>query len=116
MNPQEKPLVIPIFIPHSGCPHQCAFCNQSIIAQKVGSLPDHSEIQEIVQHYLKFKGRRKKVEIAFFGGNFLGLAPRMIVGLLDQMESYVREKMIDGIRFSTRPDTVTKQRLELIAP
>jgi histone acetyltransferase (RNA polymerase elongator complex component) len=116
MNPPEKPLVIPIFIPHSGCPHQCAFCNQSIIAQKAGPLPDHSEIQETVHHYLKFKGRRKMVEIAFFGGNFLGLDPRIIVGLLEQIQPYIREKKIDGIRFSTRPDTITKERLELIAP
>jgi histone acetyltransferase (RNA polymerase elongator complex component) len=116
MNPPEKPLVIPIFIPHSGCPHQCAFCNQSIIAREAGPLPDHSEIQEIVQHYLKFKGWRKKVEIAFFGGNFLGLDPRMIVALLEHIEPYIREKKIDGIRFSTRPDTITKERLALIAP
>ncbi len=116
MNPPEKPLIIPIFIPHSGCPHQCAFCNQSIIAQKAGPLPDHSEIQESVHHYLKFKGRRKKVEIAFFGGNFLGLDPRMILTLLEHIQPYIREKKINGIRFSTRPDTITKERLELIAP
>ena len=31
MNLPQKPLIIPIFIPHAGCPHQCVFCNQKVI-------------------------------------------------------------------------------------
>ena len=40
----------------------------------------------------------------------------MIVALLEHIQPYIREKKIDGIRFSTRPDTITKERLALIAP
>lgn len=30
--------IIPIFIPHAGCPHQCVFCNQKTISgQQVAS-------------------------------------------------------------------------------
>jgi len=116
MNPPEKPLIIPIFIPHSGCPHQCAFCNQSIITQNARPLPGPFEIEEVVSRYLKFKGRRKRVEIAFFGGNFLGLASETLLCLLDCTKSYILENKIDGIRFSTRPDTITEKTLRLISP
>jgi len=116
MNSSEKPLVIPIFIPHSGCPHQCAFCNQSIITQNAIPLPGPFEIKEAVGQYLKFKGRRKKVELAFFGGNFLGLGRETLLGLLDYTKPYILEDKIDGIRFSTRPDTITEETLRLIAP
>lgn len=116
MNPPEKPLIIPIFIPHSGCPHQCAFCNQSIITQNARPLPGPFEIEEAVSRYLKFKGRRKRVELAFFGGNFLGLASETLLYLLDCVKSYILENKIDGIRFSTRPDTITEKTLRLISP
>nr|NJM01892.1 radical SAM protein [Desulfobacula sp.] len=116
MNPQEKPLIIPIFIPHSGCPHQCAFCNQSIITQNARPIPAPFEIQEAVRRYLQFKRGRKKVEIAFFGGNFLGLAPETLLCLLDYAMPLILENQIDGIRFSTRPDTITEKTLRLIAP
>ena len=26
-----RPLIIPVFLPHAGCPHQCVFCNQHAI-------------------------------------------------------------------------------------
>ncbi|OGR26191.1 MAG: hypothetical protein A2277_19095 [Desulfobacterales bacterium RIFOXYA12_FULL_46_15] len=116
MNLPAKPLVIPVFIPHSGCPHQCAFCNQSVITSKKLPLPCLLDIEESVSQYLKFKGRREKVEIAFFGGNFLGLSRETLICLLDYIKPYIRENKIHGIRFSTRPDTITQETLELISP
>lgn len=116
MLPDVKPLVIPIFIPHSGCPHQCAFCNQSIITSQKATLPDKDDMDEVVTQYLQYKGRRKQVEIAFFGGNFLGLAYWQILQLLNWVKPYIDKNKIDGIRFSTRPDTITKETLDLIRP
>ncbi len=114
MNRKDKPLVIPVFIPHSGCPHQCAFCNQSIITSKKQPLPDKASIHGIIQQYLRFKGKRRSVELAFFGGNFLGLEPQIIEHLLQWISPYILERKIDAVRFSTRPDTISKQRLDLI--
>ncbi|MBF0302652.1 MAG: radical SAM protein, partial [Desulfamplus sp.] len=113
-----KPLVIPIFIPHSGCPHQCAFCNQSIITEKSKRyiIPSAEEIQQVVEDFLSYKGSREEVELAFFGGNFLGLKPDEIIFLLSYAQKLVNQGKIDSVRFSTRPDTITKERLELIAP
>ena len=123
-----KPLVIPVFIPHSGCPHQCAFCNQTIITNQTittnqtiitnqrSRLPDKTVIHDIVTQYSRYKGRRKQVELAFFGGNFLGLDHANIIGLLDLVQPYIHAKKIDGIRFSTRPDTISPTTLDLLRP
>jgi len=112
----ESPLIIPVFIPHSGCPHQCAFCNQSIITSRKRCLPDPKEIDEIIGQYLGYKGNRSRVELAFFGGNFLGLSDRDILWLLEKVRPYIENQSIHGIRCSTRPDTVTEQTLDLIRP
>ncbi len=111
-----KPLVIPVFIPHSGCPHQCAFCNQSIITNQKTPLPDKRAIQDAVKLYLQYQGQRRHIELAFFGGNFLGLSHENVLRLLNWVQPYVNEKKIDGIRFSTRPDTITKASLDLLRP
>ncbi|MCP3939988.1 MAG: radical SAM protein [Desulfobacteraceae bacterium] len=112
----DNPLVIPVFIPHSGCPHQCAFCNQSIITSQANPLPSSREIDEIIGQYLGYKADRSRVELAFFGGNFLGLPDRDIVCLLEKIRPYIENQTIHGIRCSTRPDTITEQKLDLIAP
>ncbi len=111
-----SPLVIPIFIPHSGCPHQCAFCNQSIITSRKKCLPAREEIDEIIGQYLGYRAHRSRVELAFFGGTFLGLADQDIVGLLERIRPYIEDHTIHAIRCSTRPDTITEQKLDLIAP
>ena len=111
-----KPLVIPIFIPHSGCPHQCAFCNQSIITNQKSKLPDKNQIDDIITQYLQYKGKRERVELAFFGGNFLGLPRKDISNLLKKVNPYTVKNKIDGIRFSTRPDTINPQTLDIISP
>lgn len=114
MDNAQNPLVIPVFIPHMGCPHQCAFCNQSIITNESAGTPDKKQVQETIAAYLRYKGSRKTVELAFYGGNFLGLDPNDIQSLLTVALPFVRDRMIDSIRFSTRPDTITPETLKLI--
>lgn len=56
------------------------------------------------------------MEVAFFGGNFLGLGPDYIKAVLYEARTFVRAGLVDGIRFSTRPDTIDSERLYLIKP
>lgn len=126
MERLEKPLVIPVFIPHSGCPHQCAFCNQSIITSQLDNplsdglsasgFLDKKRIDHTIEEYLQYKGNRNRVELAFFGGNFLGLPENKIIELLELIQPYIKENRIDGIRFSTRPDTIDQHILDKIVP
>lgn len=69
-----------------------------------------------MERFLGYKGSREKVQLAFFGGNFLGLEQDKISALLLAAQKLADEKKIDSIRFSTRPETITQQSLELIAP
>jgi len=113
--PSEKPFIIPLFIPHSGCFHQCIFCNQKVIT---GADADISitALSNVIAEFLKYKRWRNHVEVAFYGGNFLGLPDNQIHRLLNLATSFFESGQIQGIRFSTRPDTIYNETLELIHP
>ncbi len=116
-NPSPKPFIIPLFIPHMGCPHRCVFCNQtSITGHNDGSLSPQ-QIRETISEFLGFKGKnRGSVEVAFYGGNFLGLPESYRQSLLDEAQGFVEKGQVNSIRFSTRPDTITSDALDALAP
>lgn len=114
-----KPFIIPVFIPQAGCPHQCVFCNQEkITGQAVVHNPaqEREQARKTVQAYLAFK--RKKAlttELAFYGGNFLGLETSQIGWYINFARELHQQGLIDALRFSTRPDTISRQSLNLLA-
>lgn len=112
-----KPFIIPLFLPNMGCPHRCVFCNQtSITGRKDGRL-SLQQVRETISEFLGFKGRhRSPVEVAFYGGNFLGLSESYRQSLLDEAQGFVEKGQVDSIRFSTRPDTITHEVLEALTP
>src|SRR6266571_492320 len=68
------PTVVPFFIAHQGCPHQCVFCNQLQIAGTAGGLPTTAEIEQKIATWFASSGCQA-LEVAYFGGTFTGLAP-----------------------------------------
>ena len=111
----KKPLIIPIFLPHAGCPHRCVFCDQSSITGVRSKKRSPKDVRDQIEAFLKFKtGRRNTVQIAFFGGNFLGIPADEIKHLLAEAAEYVKTGRVNSIRFSTRPDTIDHPRLDLI--
>lgn len=110
----NKPFIIPIFMPHAGCPHRCVFCNQSSITG-VDSRHLKISVTDQVERFLKFKSqRRNNVQIAFFGGNFLGIKTDEMKRLLAEATQFIKVGRVSSIRFSTRPDTVDDRRLNMI--
>ena len=110
----NKPFIIPIFLPHAGCPHQCVFCNQTMISG-VNSKTSANTVHRAVESFLRYKGKRRSpTQIAFFGGNFLGIKIEEIKRLLAEATAFVKTGRVNGIRFSTRPDTIDRPRLDLI--
>ena len=69
----KKLYIIPIFVPHLGCPNDCIFCNQkSISGQKKNMTKE--EAKNIIEDYLKsIKKEDAQIEIAFFGGSFTAI-------------------------------------------
>jgi histone acetyltransferase (RNA polymerase elongator complex component) len=111
---RSRPFIIPIFVPHAGCPHRCVFCNQSSITG-THSVPTGREVRRQIETFLSYRHNQgRPVQIAFFGGNFLGIQSDTINRLLSEATTYVTAGRAGSIRFSTRPDTVDHQRLTSI--
>ena len=114
-SPRERPLVIPIFLPQRGCPHCCSFCNQHTITGRPGAAVDQTAFTAAVKRFLKHPHReRRRTQLAFFGGNFLGLPPDRIRQYLDLAAVFIRQGLVDSLRFSTRPDSISADTLALI--
>ena len=63
MKSNRKKLVIPVFIPHLGCPNDCSFCNQKSISGK-SKMPTKEEVVKIIETYLdSIKDEKIYVEI-----------------------------------------------------
>ena len=107
----NSPLVIPFFIAHQGCPHQCSFCNQHVISGAPGGKLAADEIHRTVNDYLASdrKSARCKVQVAFYGGSFTGLPTGRQMELLRAVQPFLISKEVDEIRLSTRPDYITPE-------
>lgn len=114
--PSPKPFIIPIFLPHTGCPHRCAFCDQSAITGQRADFPHPEQVREEIQTFLGYrKEARAPVQISFYGGNFLGQSEKAVRRLLDLASEFIAQGSVDSIRFSTRPDTIDPTRLAWLA-
>ena len=113
----RKPFIVPVFIPHEGCPHRCVFCDQSAITGQRDRMPSKEDLKTHIETYLTYAApHRHPVQISFYGGTFLGLTNDVIRDLLSMATDFVQRGQVHGIRFSTRPDSVTEEKLELIRP
>ncbi len=97
--------IIPIFVPHLGCPHMCVFCNQNRISgnEKPASAED---VKKTVDEALKILPRDTEKTIAFYGGSFTAIPADEQEKLLSAAVRYVEDGRIKGIRLSTRPDAI----------
>jgi histone acetyltransferase (RNA polymerase elongator complex component) len=112
---RHTPFVIPVFIPHAGCPHQCLFCDQTSTTDRDRTFPTESQVHAEINRFLRYRrDHHRWTEISFFGGNFLGLADSQILQLLCVADKYIQTGRAQGIRFSTRPDTIDEKRIALI--
>jgi histone acetyltransferase (RNA polymerase elongator complex component) len=108
--------IVPVFLPHAGCPHRCVFCDQQMLARSDHDRSPGADWKSAAVDFLRFRGsRRSAAEIAFYGGTFLGLPARRIRELLGDAAEIVKAEGLDGIRFSTRPDSVSDRTLDLIS-
>lgn len=105
---------IPIFIPHIGCPNDCAFCNQHSITNKNCEVTPESVRREIAAD---IKTLEKKgdflAEIAFFGGSFTGIDIGLQRAFLEVANEF--SDKVDGVRLSTRPDYISDEILDLLS-
>lgn len=104
---------IPVFVPHVGCPNDCAFCNQRSITGIIEA-PAPESVGEIVETWLS-GGKTGENTVAFFGGSFTGIDTSLQRRYLAAAKRYLDKGLVSGIRLSTRPDYIDEERLDLLA-
>ncbi|MDK9708476.1 MAG: radical SAM protein [Desulforhopalus sp.] len=108
------PLVIPVFIPHRGCPHQCLFCNQEKISGSHGEEAGAAGVAATIDHWLARSPGRTRVQVAFYGGSFTCLRAADQMVLLTAVQPYIAAGKVDCIRLSTRPDCIDAEVCRLL--
>lgn len=112
----KKQYIIPIFVPHLGCPNDCIFCNQKSISGQRKNITKE-EVKKIIDEHLKNINKEDKIneiekEIAFFGGSFTAIEEELQEELLKIAYEYIKKGEINSIRISTRPDCINKKILK----
>ncbi|MDH3348800.1 MAG: radical SAM protein [Desulfobulbaceae bacterium] len=109
-------MIIPIFIPHEGCPHCCSFCNQHQISGRIKSSPvDGAEVCETIETWLGYRRKTTdKPEVAFYGGSFTGLPLSRQTALLRAVQPFIEQGRVGKIRLSTRPDYINEAGVDLL--
>lgn len=98
--------IIPIFVPHEGCPHDCVFCNQNSITG-TSTKVDAMYVEQLVNEYLQtITSEDAIIEISFFGGTFTAINMEKQIELLTVAKKYKDNNKIRFIRLSTRPDYI----------
>ena len=105
---------IAVFVPHSGCPNQCSFCNQRAISGRTKQ-PAPQDVIDACETALKGGCEQAEVQLAFFGGSFTAIEKGYMVSLLEAAQEYINNGFLNGgIRISTRPDFIDDEILYLL--
>jgi len=115
MSPEK--LIYPIFLPHAGCPFQCVYCNQRAVVPHDHRERDILDLTESCLRTYADQVRRsgRSGEIAFFGGTFSALPPALMESILALVSPAVKEGVFTGIRFSTRPDCLEDEVVDILS-
>ena len=113
----RKHLIVPIFIPHQGCPYRCVFCNPVEITGQ-DKQTDRDRVLDPLNVYLKslpLEQLPKFREAAFYGGTFTGLPTQRQEFLLGLLQPWLDNGMLHAIRVSTHSLFIDPERLTLLA-
>ncbi|UCG14685.1 MAG: radical SAM protein [Deltaproteobacteria bacterium] len=107
---KQKPLIIPVFVPHEGCRHRCVYCDQVTIS---GVSQPFWSATAVRRHIGSYFGRssRHPVEVAFYGGSFTLLPRSRQLLLLEAVQDCLKRGQINSVRISTRPDAIEADHL-----
>ena len=106
-------MIIPFFITHAGCPHQCVFCNQKNITGEQ-TAPEPSSLPRQIERCLGTLAADEQAHIAFYGGSFTALPPGLQRSYLEAVQPFLASGRVAGIRLSTRPDAITPDILAVL--
>lgn len=103
--------IIPVFVPHLGCPNDCVFCNQRRISG--AQEPATAETVKIaIENAAALPHSGVKRQLAFYGGSFTAIPVCQQLSLLGAAKEYLDRGEIDSVRLSTRPDAIDGEILK----
>jgi histone acetyltransferase (RNA polymerase elongator complex component) len=109
-------MIVPIFIPHQGCPYRCVFCNQNEISGAERE-EDQARLDNAFSTYLQSRPLAELPairEAAFYGGTFTALPVQRQEFLLSSVQCWVDRGYIQSLRLSTHPGAVDAGALALL--
>lgn len=102
--------IIPVFVPHLGCPHACVFCNQRRISgRERPATPE--DVRSAIEKAAALPSYGAKRQLAFYGGSFTAIPAAQQLALLRAAKAERERGRIDAIRLSTRPDAIDAEVL-----
>ena len=108
MTPARR--ILPLFIPHLGCPHACVFCDQKRITGAARPVTT----ADVTESLSSLPDETGGVELAFYGGSFTSLPAAQQSELLGAVQPAIADGRVSGIRISTRPDAISEEETELL--
>ena len=106
--------IIPVFVPHLGCPNDCVFCNQRRISGSTDPATADT-VRRAVETAAALPRGGAGRQLAFYGGSFTAIPIPEQMALLSAAKEYLDRGEINSLRLSTRPDAVdipTMKRLK----
>lgn len=102
--------IVPVFVPHEGCPCRCVFCNQNTIAgQSERMTPDRA--RNILLDGVARLPEGSRPQAAFYGGSFTAVDLELQESLLAVTDELIARKQLSSVRISTRPDAISEEIL-----
>ena len=96
--------IIPVFVPHWGCPNDCVFCNQRRITGQREPATAQTVTDAMKQAAALPSGAKR--QLAFYGGSFTAIPEEQQEALLAAAKTYLDAGELTSIRLSTRPDAI----------
>jgi len=103
--------IIPVFVPHLGCPNDCVFCNQRRISGSRESATAQT-VKQAMENAAALPRNGAKRQLAFYGGSFTAIPVETQTELLEAAGEYMERGELDSIRLSTRPDAIDGEILK----
>lgn len=114
--PSPRAAIVPVFLPHFGCPRRCLFCAQET---QTGVAANARLPHLLTRAHAQLEARAQRgqppAELAFYGGTFTALPQKALGACLDFAASVRRAGLITSFRCSTRPDAVNERILARLA-
>ena len=102
--------IIPVFVPHVGCPNDCVFCNQRRISGALRPVsPD--QVSAAIRQGAALTPSGVERQLAFYGGSFTAIPAQAQEALLEAAQPFLRDDTLASIRLSTRPDAIDEETL-----